>query len=81
MPKKLQIPSQIPEIQPETLSQIQPARLWIPDHRPCTMFLPTLTIWPMEEVKALTIPAIICGTAFTISTMMVGRFLISDTNS
>ena len=38
MPKKLQIPSQMPEIQPETLSQIHPARLWIPCHSPCTMF-------------------------------------------
>ena len=33
MPKKLQIPSQMPEIQPETLSQIHPARDWMPCHR------------------------------------------------
>ena len=81
MPKKLQIPSQMPEIQPDTLSQIHPARLWIPCHSPCTMFLPILTICPIDEVKAFTIPAMICGTAFTISTIMVGRFWISETNS
>ena len=39
---------------------------------------PTSAIWDTPLPRADTRPEIICGTAFTISTMMVGRFLISE---
>ncbi len=45
MPKKFRMPSQMPEIQPETLSQIHPARDWMPCHRPRTRLAPTSAIW------------------------------------
>src|SRR5699024_3644060 len=55
MPKQLQIPSPMPEIQPDTCAQLHQARLWIPCHSHCTMSLPILTICPIDEVKAFTI--------------------------
>ena len=81
MPKKPRMPSQMPEIQPDTLSQIHPARDWMPCHRPRTRLAPTSAIWETPWPRADTIPVMICGTAFTISTMMVGRFAIRDTSS
>ena len=80
MPKKSQMPSQIPEIQPLTESQSHDARPQIPFHKPFTMLPPISTILYISEPKAFTIPSIILGTAFTISLMIVGRFLTSEIN-
>lgn len=52
----------------------------MPSHKPLTILPPISTILPMREPNAFTMPAIICGTALTISTMMVGRFSIRATN-
>ena len=53
----------------------------MPSHSPRTRFAPTSTIFGMDSVKVVTIPAIICGTALTISRMMVGRFSMREINS
>ena len=66
MPKKSQMPSHMPEIQPDTLSHNHEASPVIPSHKPLTILPPISTIFPISEPKALTIPAIICGTALTI---------------
>ena len=81
IPKKSQIPSQMEEIHPDTLSHSHEASWVIPLHSPLTMLPPISTILYIREPKAFTMPAMICGTALTISTMMVGRFSISATNN
>ena len=53
----------------------------MPSHSPRTRFAPTSTIFGIDSVKAVTIPAIICGTALTISRITVGRFSIREINS
>ena len=81
IPKKSQIPSQMEEIHPDTLSHSQEASWVMPLHSPLTMLPPISTILYIREPKAFTMPAMICGTALTISTMMVGRFSIRATNN
>ena len=69
------------EIHPDTLSHSHEASWVMPLHSPLTMLPPISTILYIREPKAFTIPAMICGTALTISTMIVGRFSMRDTNS
>ena len=68
-----------PFAQPLTLFHSQFAVLLIPFHRPLSKLAPASAILLVRPTIASTMPVTIFGTAFTISTMIVGRFSIRAT--
>ena len=80
MPKKFLIPLHKSPAQLLTLSQIHPAKLCMPSHKPRTRFFPTSAICEKPLLNPLIMAESICGTAFTISIIIIGRFVMSEVN-
>ena len=69
------------EQKPLTLLHSQDAASLMPFQIPLIRFKPTCAICDTPPAKPFTMAAIICGTAFTIATMICGRFCMRATNS
>ena len=81
MPKKPLILLIRFEQKPLTLLHSQDAASPIPFQMPLMRFVPMLAICDAPLANPFTMAEMICGTAFTIDTMICGRFLISATKS
>ena len=69
------------EQKPLTLFHSQLAAFPMPFQMPLMRFRPIFAIWDTPLAKPFTMAEMICGTAFTISTMIFGRLVIRATKS
>ena len=81
MPKKPLILLSRFEQKPLTLFHSQLAAFPMPFQMPLIRFRPIFAIWDTPPAKPFTMAEMICGTAFTISTMIFGRLAIRATKS